>query len=59
MDGFWEPFKGAVDTVMDVPGRDVITEMDRRLSLLLYSAKVCPGFSPHARSTPMLMFARP
>ncbi len=49
MDDFWEPFKGAVDTVMEVPGRDVITEMDQRLSTLLYKADVsasCTMFQP-------------
>ncbi|KAK9822969.1 hypothetical protein WJX74_010021 [Apatococcus lobatus] len=36
MDGFWRPFKESSDSLMDVAGRDVITELDQRLASLLY-----------------------
>ena len=40
MDGFWGPFRDSTDGVMDVSGRDVITELDQRLASLLYNQDV-------------------
>lgn len=47
MDGFWRPFKETTDGLLDVAGRDVITELDQRLSNLLYKQEVSSHSLPY------------